>query len=50
MNDAVNNANVSNKLANVLDKWVNGALEYETAIPGVKIGSSRLSGESRFNL
>ncbi|WP_165313690.1 AraC family transcriptional regulator [Vibrio ziniensis] len=37
MNDTENDANFSNKLVNVLEKWVNGALEYETAIPGVKI-------------
>ncbi len=37
MNNAENHANSSNTLANVLEKWVNGAHEYETAIPGVKI-------------
>lgn len=37
MNDAENNPHLSNKLVNVLAKWVKGTTEYETPIPGLKI-------------
>ncbi len=37
MKSVENDANLSNKLITVLEKWVKDASEYDTAIPGLKI-------------